>query len=175
MGHAWVGRASLDWLRQSITRLAAGQMGKGAYAQTRPMEAKMSGYTNEQVAQIAAVVAQVLAGGNFSAPAPVVEITSARSAKKAPAKKATAKKVAPVKAEAPAEVREMFAGLAATKDAMKPLNKALASVLRSQGRPWVKATEADADTLKAAFAQLSKAEATSARKALNARKAAKKS
>lgn len=140
----------------------------------------MSGYTNEQVAQIAAVVAQVLANGNFSAPAPVVELAAHKaskkaSAKKAPAKKATAKKAAPVKAEAPAEVREMFAGLAATKDAMKPLNRALASVLRSEGRPWVKATEADAATLKAAYAQLSKSEAAEARKALAARKAAKKS
>jgi DNA-binding protein HU-beta len=141
----------------------------------------MSGYTNEQVAQIAAVVAQVLANGNFSAPAPVVELAAHKASKKASAKKATAKKAAPVKAapkakvEAPAEIREMFAGLAATKDAIKPLNKALASVLRSEGRPWVKATEADAATLKAAYAQLSKSEAAEARKALAARKAAKKS
>jgi pyruvate/2-oxoglutarate dehydrogenase complex dihydrolipoamide acyltransferase (E2) component len=141
----------------------------------------MSKFTNAQVQEIAQVVAAVIASGQFSTPAPVVEAvkparkTAARktTAKKTTTRKSAPAKAAPAKAEAPAEVKAMFEGLAATREPMKPLNKALAAVLREQGRPWVKATEADEVTLKAAFERLSKTEAKAARKALASRKAAK--
>lgn len=141
----------------------------------------MSGTTRITVASLAAQVAQHQAqtdsaimglasmverligvvGAQHNTPAPVVaQITDAPSVRKSTSKgkKAAAKKVqpqvsvsAPVKREMPAEVREGFAVVKATKDAMSPLNKAL---MRLNPGAWVKATERSIDQINAALADV---------------------
>jgi hypothetical protein len=132
----------------------------------------MSGTTRITVASLAAQVAQHQAqtdsaimgltnlverlvgvvSGQHNTPAAVVEITSAPSTRKA-AKKAAAKTKAapaPAKREMPTEVREGFAMVKATKDAISPLNKALAQVRK--GQPWRKAHECTTEEINAALA-----------------------
>jgi len=90
--------------------------------QNERTEQALSGIMNV----LGGLVEAVTSGGTFNTAAPVVDITSAPSASK-------------TKVEMPTELREGFAMVRDTAEAMKPLNRALAQVCK--GQPWVKATE----------------------------------
>ena len=148
---------------------------------TRITVASLASTVAEQgraIAEIASAVtgiASALQAGQFATPAPVAQITDAPSkrARKSTSKGKTTKvapkvsKSAPAKKAMPAELREGFALVRETKDAMQPLNKALAQVRK--GQPWVKAHLAPEADVKAALALLAPAERKAATKALKVR------
>lgn len=116
---------------------------------------------DETLTQVVGLMGKIIErlDGQHNTPAPVVEITTAKSAKAKGARKSGKAKVepqvsttAPAKREMPAEVREGFAMVKATKDAISPLNKALAQVRK--GQPWRKAHECTTEEVNAALAMV---------------------
>lgn len=123
--------------------------------------------TAQQFADVVGVLGKIVErlDGQHNTPAPVVEITTAKGKRAKKAAKTVQPQVsttAPAKREMPAEVREGFAMVKATKDAISPLNKALAQVRK--GQPWVKVTECSTEEVTAALAMV---------EALHGRKVAK--
>lgn len=113
---------------------------------------------DETLTQVVGLMGKIIErlDGQHNTPAPVVEITTAKSAGKGKRGKAKVEPqvstTAPAKREMPAEVREGFAMVKATKDAISPLNKALAQVRK--GQPWRKAHECTTEEVNAALAMV---------------------